>query len=108
MIIAILEWNSDKGVQPIVLVADDQASARRAAVQAITPYLPSESNRANDINDIDAEWVQDNPLPDLDDDASVTAWLDAFKEETTDLWLAIYTPADTPGAEDTYTDTRST
>lgn len=104
MIIATLEWNSDKGEPPIVVVADNEVSVRRAVVEAITPHLPTEDGAESDVNYIDSEWVSDHPLPALDDDAAVSEWLDAFKEETTDLWLNVYA-GEGPG--DTYIDARS-
>ena len=48
-------------------------------------------------------------MPDLDDQAAVTAWLDALNEQTTDCCLSIYgSSSDQRVAEigDTYTDVR--
>jgi hypothetical protein len=112
LVIAVLEWNSSSGQSPIVLATDDAITARRAAIETIAHYLPTPAGQDVDeddfeeaINDIDREWVQENPLPDLNDDAGVTAWLDVFKEETTDLWLTVYEGGSAAG--ETFEDRRT-
>lgn len=60
-----------------------------------------------EINYIDRDWVAANPIPTLDDDGAVIAWLDAFRDDTTDLWLTLFEPTGTTDADDTYTDVRS-
>jgi hypothetical protein len=109
-VIAVLEWNSDSGASPIVILADDRTQARRQAVEAIIPHLPTAEEPDGEINYIKLPWVRDNPLPDLDDADAVRAWLRAFSDQTTDLWLTIYDaggrPQTGPG-NDTYIDARS-
>jgi hypothetical protein len=123
MIIAILEWNGDKGVSPAVFAADTVVAAQRAAIEHISQYLPTakdasvpgkstvEHAEPNDgsINYVDGFWVRENPLPDLDDAAAVDNWLTAFKAQTTDLWLNIYTGVVNAAqqSETTYLDVRT-
>jgi hypothetical protein len=116
VIITVLEWNSDSGEQPIVIVADDKPAARRAALAEIAGHLPiaagleipvDAGDGEGEINYIDREWVAAHPLPDSSDDAAVRAWLDAFKEETTDLWLSLYEKGpNQPSHDATYQDVR--
>jgi hypothetical protein len=104
MIIVTLSWNSDTGAPPLVILADTMASARRAALEDIAAHLPNDESHG-EINDIDRAWTGEHPVPvDLSDDDAVTAWLDAFKETTTDLWVDYYpagrlAPQTGPGAE---------
>ena len=115
MIIVVLEWNSTSGQTPIVIVTDDLVSGRKAAFNAISAHLPIAAGQPippdaydgkGSINDIDRDWVAAHPVPDdPDDDAAVTAWLDTFREATTDLWLSLY--QDVAGAEDRFRDLRT-
>ncbi len=99
MIIAVL--SRTEGMPPIVVVAENEAAARRGAAEEILARL-------NEIEDIDPAWVDAFPLSTLlDDDAVITQWLAEFKEQTTDLWLYLY-DAGSPGeTEQSFTDLRA-
>lgn len=104
MIVGVVCWNSDKADEPEVFVGDTADAVRRAVAEWITGYLPEavgpevegestvEHAEDNDgsINYVDGFWVRENPPPNLDDPEAVTAWLAAFKEQTTDCWLDLY------------------
>jgi len=90
-VIATIEWSSDSGREPSLFLADTAPMARRAIVEHLTDYLPTPDEPDGSISYIDLEWVSENPLPDLDDDTAIQAWLEALREATTDAWVTIFT-----------------
>lgn len=99
-VIGVIEWSSDKAAEPAVFLADSEVDVRRAVVEFLAPSVGR-----GDIAYITEAWVAQWPTPDLADDAAVTAWLDALREESTDAWLTIYYAGGDAGG-DMYRDVR--
>lgn len=104
-VIALIEWSSESCQEPVVILAGTPAGARRAAAEYLKDYLPTGvwvsdiDDGEGEIDNIDSEWVEENPFPDLDDDAAVTTWLKALREATTDAWVTLYQPPETKDAD---------
>lgn len=90
MIIAVIEWASDRADDPTVFVGNDADAVRRAVAELLIPLASS----GEGIYDIDAEWPAEFPAPDLGDVAAVTKWLADLREATTDAWLTLYSERD--------------
>ncbi len=78
LIIGLFEW--DGSIEPTIILGTSREKVERAAVEALmytdgtspTPRLP--------FGDDDG-WLDDNPYPDLDDAAAVSAWLEALADD---------------------------
>lgn len=99
-VIGVIEWSSDSAVSPAVFVGDSVDHVRRSVVAFLAPLVAQ-----GDVNYIDAEWRERNPVPYLGNPEAVKSWLDELREASTDAWLTIYTADDAPG-EETYADLR--
>lgn len=95
IVVAVIEWQSDRADDPAVFLGDSVPGVRRP-VAAFLARLAAEDS----INDVDADWVAENPRPDLDDPAAVAQYLEVLHEQTTDAWVTLYGcgPVSEPGA----------
>lgn len=101
LVIATIEWSSQKGDVPVVFVATSRAAARRAALEYLIPYLPGPDGSPSEIYDVDEDFLGEYPLPDLDDADEVEQWFGYLWEETTDARLTIFVhPAAATGSDD--------
>ena len=87
-IIALIEWSSDSGQSPVVIVADTPHDARRTYLKMITGDFCG----LTDVEYIDQEWIDQHPAPDLNDEDAVEAFCEAIHEATTDAWLSLFGP----------------
>jgi hypothetical protein len=97
-VIAVIEWQSNSGLEPAVWLGDSAEELRAAVARYLWPM-------AYDLGYITEEWVAEHPEPDYADPASVQAWLDELRGATTDAWLNIYTHG-TEATSTTYHDIR--
>ncbi|GGL12658.1 hypothetical protein [Mangrovihabitans endophyticus] len=95
IVVAVVEWQSDRGEDPAVVVGDSVPGVQRP-VAALLARLAGDGA----LNYVDDAWVAEHPRPDLGDPAAVAEYLDAVREQTTDAWVTLYGPVGSraPGA----------
>lgn len=90
MIIGVIEWSSDRAEDPTVFVGATVDAVHRAVAEFLIPMAEGGVH----LTDIDEEWSDEFPSPDLDDPEVVKQWLADLREATTDAWLTLYSERD--------------
>jgi hypothetical protein len=85
MVIGVIEWSSGKAQEPTVFVSDDVESIRRNVAEYLVPMVGN-----GEVEEIDREWIEGHPTPNMLDSTAVEEWLDALRDYSTDAWLTIY------------------